>query len=72
MSALSVYTPSITILPGKDKTAYLSLMRKQLSAELAELLITASTVIIGSTFAAVCFGPDVPNVSSTSLNMVCL
>ena len=36
---LSNYTPSITILPGKDKTAYLSLMRKQLSAELAELLI---------------------------------
>jgi len=33
------YNPTITILPGKDKTAYLELMRKQLTPELAELLI---------------------------------
>lgn len=36
---LANYTPTITILPGKDKTAYMSLMRKQLTPELAELLI---------------------------------
>ncbi len=36
---LSNYNPSITILPGKDKTAYMELMRKQLTPELAELLI---------------------------------
>ena len=36
---LSNYTPSISQLPGKDKTAYLSLMRKQITPELADLLI---------------------------------
>ena len=36
---LSNYNPTITTLPGKDKTAYLELMRKQLTPELAELLI---------------------------------
>lgn len=36
---LANYLPSITILPGKDKTAYMELMRKQLTPELAELLI---------------------------------
>jgi len=33
------YNPTITILPGKDKTAYMKLMREQLTPELAELLI---------------------------------
>ena len=36
---LANYIPSITILPGQDKTAYMTLMKKQLSPELAELLI---------------------------------
>ena len=36
---LSNYYPTITTLPGKDKTAYMELMRKQLTPELAELLI---------------------------------
>lgn len=43
MSALSVYTPSVTILPGQDKTNYMSLMRKQLTPEMAELLIDITT-----------------------------
>ena len=33
------YTPTITTLPGKDKTSYMQLMREQLTPELAELLI---------------------------------
>jgi hypothetical protein len=36
---LANYIPSIVTLPGKDKTAYMELMRKQLTPELAELLI---------------------------------
>lgn len=39
MNTITNYNPSITILPGKDKTAYMELMRKQLTPELAELLI---------------------------------
>ena len=36
---LSNYLPTITTLPGKDKTAYMQLMKQQLTPELAELLI---------------------------------
>jgi len=43
-NALNSYVPSITILPGKDKTEYMSLMRKQLTPEMAELLIDITTV----------------------------
>jgi hypothetical protein len=43
-NALNTYTPSVTILPGKDKTEYMSLMRKQLTPEMAELLIDITTV----------------------------
>ena len=42
-TALNTYTPSITILPGQDKTAYMSLMKKQLTPEMAELLIDINT-----------------------------
>ena len=42
-NAVNTYTPSITILPGKDKTNYMSLMRKQLTPEMAELLIDITT-----------------------------
>lgn len=36
---LTQYNPSVTILPGRNKTEYMTLMRKQLTPELAELLI---------------------------------
>ena len=42
-NAVNTYTPSITILPGKDKTAYMSLMKQQLTPEMAELLIDITT-----------------------------
>lgn len=36
---LANYTPSLTILPGKDKTAAMKLIKEQLTPELVELLI---------------------------------
>ena len=47
MNALVNYCPSITILPGKDKTAYMKLMREQLTPEMAELLIDITTAYYG-------------------------
>jgi hypothetical protein len=36
---LTTYTPTITILPGRDKTEYLKLAKLQLTPKMFELLI---------------------------------
>jgi hypothetical protein len=36
---ITTYTPSITILPGKDKSEYMRIVKQQLTPEMLELLI---------------------------------